>query len=94
MKVEPDPIWTKDKGIWTSAGVSAGVDITLALIEEDHGVQVALEAARELCMASAKSPDRTRWRRVSAHLVVPIGPRTRVDDTCRGMVQRFAKVVV
>jgi transcriptional regulator GlxA family with amidase domain len=55
LKVEPDPIWIKDKGIWTSAGVSAGVDLTLALIEEDHGVQVALQAARELVMFLKRS---------------------------------------
>jgi transcriptional regulator GlxA family with amidase domain len=48
IKVERDPIWIRDGGIWTSAGVSAGVDLTLALIEEDLGIQVALQAAREL----------------------------------------------
>ena len=37
IKVERDPIWIRDGGIWTSAGISAGVDLTLALIEEDSG---------------------------------------------------------
>ena len=48
IKVERDPIWIRDGGIWTSAGISAGVDLTLALIEEDLGIEVALQAAREL----------------------------------------------
>jgi transcriptional regulator GlxA family with amidase domain len=50
IKVERDPIWIRDGGIWTSAGVSAGVDLTLALIEEDLGIEVALQAARELAV--------------------------------------------
>lgn len=61
LKVEPDPIWIKDKGIWTSAGVSAGVDLTLALIEEDHGVQVALQAARELVMFLKRSGGQSQF---------------------------------
>ena len=47
-RVERDPIWVRDGAIWTSAGISAGVDLTLALIEEDLGIEVALEAARML----------------------------------------------
>jgi transcriptional regulator GlxA family with amidase domain len=47
-KVERDPIWVREGRIWTSAGISAGVDLTLALIEEDLGIETALEAAREL----------------------------------------------
>jgi transcriptional regulator GlxA family with amidase domain len=48
IRLERDPIWIKDGRIYSSAGVSAGVDLTLALIEEDLGIQVALQAAREL----------------------------------------------
>lgn len=47
-KVERDPIWIRDRDIWTSAGISAGVDLTLALIEEDLGIEVALAVARDL----------------------------------------------
>ena len=48
VKVERDPIWIKDDRIWTCAGVSASLDLALALIEEDQGAEVALSAAREL----------------------------------------------
>jgi transcriptional regulator GlxA family with amidase domain len=48
IKVEREPIWIRDGGIWPSAGISAGVDLTLALIEEDLGIEIALQAAREL----------------------------------------------
>lgn len=37
IKVEPNRIFTKDRGIWTSAGVTAGIDLALAMIEEDIG---------------------------------------------------------
>jgi transcriptional regulator GlxA family with amidase domain len=48
VKVEPDPIWIRDGNIYTSAGVSSGIDLGLAMIEEDHGNKVALEVARTL----------------------------------------------
>ena len=48
MRVEADPIYVQDGAIWTSAGVSAGIDLALALIEADLGHGVALEVARYL----------------------------------------------
>lgn len=50
LRVEPEPIYTRDGNIWTSAGVTAGMDMTLALVEEDHGHGLALAIARELVM--------------------------------------------
>jgi transcriptional regulator GlxA family with amidase domain len=46
--VERDPIYVTDKGVWTSAGVTAGIDMALAMIEEDHGAKLALRTAQEL----------------------------------------------
>ena len=48
VQLERDRIWVQDGPIWSSAGISAGVDLTLALIEKDQGVSVALQVAREL----------------------------------------------
>jgi len=48
--VERDALYVKDGPIYTSAGVSAGLDLALALVEEDHGHGVALEVARALVM--------------------------------------------
>jgi transcriptional regulator GlxA family with amidase domain len=61
VKVESDPIWIKEKDIWTSAGVSAGVDLTLALIEEDYGVQLALQGARELVVFLKRSGGQSQF---------------------------------
>ena len=44
--VNPDAIYTEDDGIWTGAGVSAGIDMALAMIEQDHGHELALLVAR------------------------------------------------
>lgn len=46
--VEPDRIYVADGPIWTSAGITAGIDLTLALIEMDHGITLARQVAREL----------------------------------------------
>jgi transcriptional regulator GlxA family with amidase domain len=46
--VDPDPIFLRDGKIWTSAGVSAGIDLALALVEEDLGRSLALAVARHL----------------------------------------------
>jgi transcriptional regulator GlxA family with amidase domain len=48
VRVEADPIFVRDGSIWTSAGVTAGIDLTLALVEEDLGRSVALAVARHL----------------------------------------------
>jgi transcriptional regulator GlxA family with amidase domain len=48
VRVEPDPIFVCDGPIWTSAGVTAGIDLALALVEEDLGRSVALAVARYL----------------------------------------------
>jgi transcriptional regulator GlxA family with amidase domain len=48
VRVEPDPIYVRDGRVWTSAGVTAGIDLALALVEEDHGRALATAVAREL----------------------------------------------
>lgn len=48
VKVDPDPIWVKDGNFYSSAGATSGIDLSLALVEEDHGRKVALEVARML----------------------------------------------
>jgi transcriptional regulator GlxA family with amidase domain len=48
VHLEPDPIFVRDGNIWTSAGVTAGIDLALALVEADLGPPVALAVARQL----------------------------------------------
>jgi transcriptional regulator GlxA family with amidase domain len=48
IRVEPDPIYVREGKIWTSAGITAGIDLSLALVEEDLGRSVAMQVARHL----------------------------------------------
>src|SRR5579864_6106805 len=48
VRVEPDPIFVQDGTVWTSAGVTAGIDLALALVEQDLGRAAALAVARDL----------------------------------------------
>jgi transcriptional regulator GlxA family with amidase domain len=50
LTVDPDPIYIHDGKVWTSAGVTAGIDLSLALVEQDCGVEVAQTVARWLVM--------------------------------------------
>ncbi|MNR88113.1 HTH-type transcriptional regulator CdhR [compost metagenome] len=50
VKVEEDRIFIIDGPIWTSAGMTAGIDLALAMIEKDHGVEIARAVARKLVM--------------------------------------------
>ena len=48
VNVDPEPIWIQDGNYYTSAGVTSGIDLSLALLEEDHGAALALEVARTM----------------------------------------------
>jgi transcriptional regulator GlxA family with amidase domain len=48
VHVDPDPVFIHDGDVWTSAGITAGIDLSLALVEDDLGPAVALAAARAL----------------------------------------------
>lgn len=48
VRVDADPIYVRDGPIWTSAGVTAGIDLALALVADDHGTALAADVARGL----------------------------------------------
>jgi transcriptional regulator GlxA family with amidase domain len=50
VRLEPDTIFVQEGSLYTSAGVTAGMDLALALVEEDFGREVALAVARELVL--------------------------------------------
>ncbi|HEY5193108.1 MAG TPA: DJ-1/PfpI family protein [Solirubrobacteraceae bacterium] len=50
VRVDPEPIFLRDGPIWTSAGVTAGMDLSLALVEEDLDRDAALAIARQLVL--------------------------------------------
>jgi transcriptional regulator GlxA family with amidase domain len=50
IDVQRDPIYLRDGSVYTSAGITAGIDLSLAMVEEDYGHAAALEVARQLVM--------------------------------------------
>ncbi len=55
VTVEPDRIYVHDRNRWTSAGVSAGIDLALALVEDDHGREMAQQIARAFVVFTRRS---------------------------------------
>lgn len=65
VKVDSDRIFIVDRGVWTSAGVTAGIDLTLALIEADLGIDVARKVARELVVYHRRSGGQSQFSPMS-----------------------------
>lgn len=61
LTVEPDAIYVRDGNIATSAGITAGMDLALALVEEDFGRKVALAVARRLVMYLKRPGGQTQF---------------------------------
>jgi transcriptional regulator GlxA family with amidase domain len=55
LRMKPNALFVKDEQFYTSAGVTAGIDLALALVEEDFGSKVALAAAREMVVYLKRS---------------------------------------
>lgn len=55
VRVIDEGIYVKDRGVWTSAGVTAGVDLALALVEEDHGHALAMNVAKRMVLFLRRS---------------------------------------
>ena len=90
VHVESDPIFVRDGSVWTSAGVTAGIDLALALVEEDLGRDVALDVARYLVVFLKRPAVRRntarRWRcrrRRSGSARCTPGSRLTSPRTCR-----------
>jgi len=72
VQVEHDQIYLRDGNLYTSAGVTAGMDLALALVEEDLGRNVALAVARELVMFIKRPGGQAQF---SAHLAAQSAQR-------------------
>lgn len=61
VSVEPDRIYVRDRNRWTSAGVSAGIDLALALVEDDHGREMAQEIARAFVVFTRRAGGQAQY---------------------------------
>jgi transcriptional regulator GlxA family with amidase domain len=72
--VDPDPIYLKDGAVYTSAGITGGIDLSLALIEEDYGHKVALDVARFLVMFLVRPGGQSQYSHMLSHQEVTSKP--------------------
>jgi transcriptional regulator GlxA family with amidase domain len=61
VSVEVDPIYIKDGTVWTSAGITAGIDMALAIVAEDLGTPAAIELARSLVTPMVRSGGQSQF---------------------------------
>ena len=61
VEVDRDAIYVRDGNTWTSAGVTAGIDLALALVAEDHGREAAAAVARQLVVYLRRSGGQTQF---------------------------------
>ncbi len=94
IEVDAEPIFIRDGSIWTSAGVTAGMDLALALVEEDHDRELALKIARALVMflrrpggqaqfsatLVAQQPERAPLRELQRELLEDVAGDHRVES--------------
>ncbi len=90
VEVDAEPIFVRDGPIWTSAGVTAGMDLALALVEEDLDREAALLIARHLVLFLRRPGNQSQF---SATLVAQEpAPRAAARDAARGARGRRAAV--
>jgi transcriptional regulator GlxA family with amidase domain len=77
LRVDPDPIWIREGRIWTSAGVTSGMDLALALVEDDLGRDLALAIARRLVLFLKRPGGQSQF---SAQLATQLADRTPLRD--------------
>ena len=73
VKIEPNAIFIKDSAVYTSAGMTAGIDLALALIEEDHGPALAMTVARQMVVYMKRSGGQLQYSE-------PLQAQTRAGD--------------
>ena len=77
VTVDPDPIYVRDGNVYTSAGVTAGMDLALALVEDDLGRDVALRVARRLVLFLRRPGNQSQF---SAQLSAQVAARDGLRD--------------
>jgi len=61
VKLEPDRIFVRDGQIWSSAGITAGIDLALAVVAEDHGDTIVEKTARQLVLYHRRSGGQSQF---------------------------------
>lgn len=87
VDVDPDPIFVRDGNVSTSAGVTTGMDLALALVEEDLGAEVALAVAQRLVLFLRRPGSQSQF---SSHLTTQLADRDRIRELQTWIVDHAA----
>jgi transcriptional regulator GlxA family with amidase domain len=87
VHVDPEPIYVRDGSVITSAGVTAGIDLALALVEEDVGREAALDVARHLVVFLRRPGGQAQF---SAQLHAQLARRRPLRDVQHWITERPA----
>jgi transcriptional regulator GlxA family with amidase domain len=80
VKVESDPIFVKDGNVYTSAGISTGMDLSLALVEEDFGRDIAVGTARRLVLYLKRPGNQSQFSNILNYQSVDYEPIKAIQD--------------
>ncbi|MEU4215180.1 helix-turn-helix domain-containing protein [Actinoplanes sp. NPDC026623] len=78
IEVDADPIFVRSGRMWTSAGITASIDLAVALVAEDHGDQVALDVARAMVMYMQRPGGQSQFS-------VPLAQQPGTREDIRGL---------
>jgi len=87
IEVDPEPIYVRDGNVWTSAGVTAGMDLALAMVEEDLDREAALTIARHLVLFLRRPGNQSQF---SATLAAQEPEREPLRDVQRHVLEHLA----
>lgn len=88
VMVEQDPIYVKDGNVYSSAGITAGIDLALALVEEDYGQKRALEIARDLVIFLRRPGGQSQF---SSLLAAQVSARRPLEDLQAWVMEHLEK---
>lgn len=83
IDVDPEPLFIRDGRIWTTAGVTAGIDLTLSLIEDDHGIALASRVARRLVVYMKRPGGQSQYSE-------PMALQEATAEPYKGLLQSIA----
>ncbi|WP_028974296.1 GlxA family transcriptional regulator [Spirochaeta cellobiosiphila] len=92
VTVKDDPIYVKDGSIWTSAGASSGFDITLAIVEEDYGFELAKKVAQYLVLYLRRPGGQSQFSTLLTHQVNMDSPIKKAQDYIQDHLGQSLKV--
>lgn len=94
LRMEQDALYVKDGSFYTSAGITAGIDLALAMIEEDYGSEAALGVAREMVVYLKRSGGQEQYSEPLRFQAESTDPLAALEPWLRGHLRQDLSVDV